>query len=99
MASQSGEANTGQARQRLDKWLFFARIAKSRALAASFARAGQVRINGRKVEDAAAPVRIGDVLTIALGQNVRVLRVTGLGDRRGPASEAEGLYEAVTTCG
>ncbi len=84
---------TDQARIRLDKWLWFARVVKTRAIAQDLATSGHVRINGQRVASASHPVRIGDVLTIALPSRVRVLKVFDVAERRGPASEAVHLYE------
>lgn len=83
-------------RQRIDKWLFFARLAKSRTLAARLVEAGKVRVNSEKVVQAAHPVKPGDGLTIALERQVLVVRVLAPGDRRGPAPEARTLYEDLT---
>jgi ribosome-associated heat shock protein Hsp15 len=83
-------------RQRLDKWLWFARLAKSRTLAQKLVVAGAVRINREKVVDASHAVKVGDTLTAALPAGVRVLRVVALGARRGPAPEARLLYEDLT---
>jgi ribosome-associated heat shock protein Hsp15 len=80
-------------RLRLDKWLWHARILKSRSLAARLVSDGHVRINGIRAGAPAKPVKPGDVLTIALERTVRVLRVVGLGTRRGPAPEAQALYD------
>lgn len=80
---------------RLDKFLWFARIVKTRAAAQALAEAGRMRIGGRLVERAHAPVRVGDVLSFALGGRVRVLRVEALPARRGPAAEARALYTEV----
>ena len=77
---------------RLDKFLFFARIVKSRALAQSLAEGGRLRISGRVVDRAHAPVRIGDVLSFAIRGQVRVLRIEALPVRRGPPAEARVLY-------
>ena len=60
--------------QRIDKWLFFARIAKSRSLAAKLAQSGRIRVNRDKIDHASQPVKAGDVLTITLDRQVRVLR-------------------------
>ena len=79
-------------RQRLDKWLWFARFAKSRTLAAKLVASGVVRVNGQRIDNAARPLSIGDVITIALARRTLVVRVEGLGDRRGPAPEARQLY-------
>jgi len=77
---------------RLDKFLWFARIVKTRALAQAFAEDGRLRIHGRVVDRAHAPVRVGDVLSFALHGRVRVLRIEALPARRGPAAEARALY-------
>jgi ribosome-associated heat shock protein Hsp15 len=79
-------------RQRLDKWLWFARFAKSRTLAAKLVTSGFVRINGQRTDNAAKALSIGDVVTIALARTTLVVRVEGLGERRGPAPEARQLY-------
>jgi ribosome-associated heat shock protein Hsp15 len=78
---------------RLDKWLFQARFLKSRGLAADLIAEGKLRVNGQPTDKPARAVGAGDVLTFALHGRVRVVRILGLGDRRGPASEAQGLYE------
>ncbi|MDN5925918.1 MAG: RNA-binding S4 domain-containing protein [Hyphomicrobiales bacterium] len=82
--------------QRIDKWLFFARVTKSRSLAARLVLAGRVRVNREKVEQAAYPVKQGDVLTVTLDRRVLVYRILGSGVRRGPAVEARALYEDLT---
>lgn len=79
--------------QRLDKWLWFARLAKTRSLAGRLIVAGKVRINRARVTKASRVVRAGDVITAAVQGRVRVLKVLDEGQRRGPASEARGLYE------
>ncbi|MFL6857005.1 MAG: RNA-binding S4 domain-containing protein [Allosphingosinicella sp.] len=81
--------------QRLDKFLWFARIVKTRALAQALAEQGRLRLNGRVVDRAHAPVRVGDVLSFALRGVVRVLRVEALPERRGPPAEARGLYTEI----
>ncbi len=78
--------------QRLDKWLWYARIVKSRSLAAKLIEAGCIRVNRQRVVKAAATVRCGDVLTATLHGRVRVIEIRGLSERRGPASEAQMLY-------
>lgn len=77
---------------RLDKFLWFARIVKTRALAQQLAEEGRIRIAGRLVDRAHAPVRVGDVLSFAHRGAVRVLRVEALPARRGPPAEARALY-------
>ncbi|MDH7798148.1 MULTISPECIES: RNA-binding S4 domain-containing protein [unclassified Beijerinckia] len=80
-------------RQRLDKWLWFARVVKSRTLAAKLVMDGFVRVNSVKADAPAKPVGPGDVLTIALERQVRILKVLAPGVRRGPYEEARTLYE------
>ncbi|HYE28956.1 MAG TPA: RNA-binding S4 domain-containing protein [Allosphingosinicella sp.] len=80
---------------RLDKFLWFARIVKTRALAQALAEQGRIRIGGRIVDRAHAPVRVGDVLSFAQRGAVRVLRVEALPARRGPPAEARALYSEV----
>jgi ribosome-associated heat shock protein Hsp15 len=78
---------------RLDKWLWFARVVKTRSIAQELAVSGHVRVNGQRAESAARAIRIGDVLTIALPSRVRILKVQDVAERRGPASDAVRLYE------
>jgi ribosome-associated heat shock protein Hsp15 len=82
---------------RLDKFLWFARIVKTRGLAQELVENGRMRLSGRVVERAAAPVRVGDVLSFALRGKVRVIRVEGLPIRRGPAAEARSHYCELTS--
>jgi ribosome-associated heat shock protein Hsp15 len=82
-----------EGRQRLDKWLFFARVVKSRSLGAKLAVSGRVRINRDKATQAADQVRPGDVLTMTLDRRILIYRVLDPGVRRGPAEEARKLYE------
>lgn len=77
---------------RLDRFLWFARLAKTRTLAQDIAEGGRLRIDGRPVARASACVRVGHVLTFAAHDRVRVLRVEVLPTRRGPAPEAQGCY-------
>ena len=80
-------------RQRIDKWLWFARMSRTRTLGQKLVVAGRVRVNRVKTGSPADPVKLDDVLTIALESGVRVLRVVALGTRRGPAAEARLLYQ------
>ncbi|NKB83379.1 RNA-binding S4 domain-containing protein [Brucella grignonensis] len=84
------------ARQRIDKWLFFARVVKSRSLAAKLAVGGKVRVNRDKIEQASHQVKIGDVLTITLERRIVIYKILAGGERRGPAPEAQLLYEDLT---
>jgi ribosome-associated heat shock protein Hsp15 len=83
----------GASRQRIDKWLFFARVVKSRSLAAKLTVAGRVRINRDKASQASDLVKSGDVLTVTLDRRILVYKVLDAGKRRGPAEEARTLYE------
>jgi ribosome-associated heat shock protein Hsp15 len=79
--------------QRLDKWLWFARMVKTRTLAAEVVALGKVRVNRVRAAKASQALRPGDVLTLALGGRVRILRVLAPGARRGPPAEARQLYD------
>ena len=83
---------TGDPGQRIDKWLWFARFAKTRTAAQVLARSGQIRINKARNTSASYIVRIGDVLTFVLDRGVLVVRVAAMAGRRGPATEARTLY-------
>ncbi|MGH6813374.1 MAG: RNA-binding S4 domain-containing protein, partial [Methylocella sp.] len=80
-------------RQRLDKWLWFARVAKTRSRAARLVAEGHVRLNARRIETPAKGIGPGDVLTIALERQVRVLKVVAPGGHRGGFAEASLLFE------
>ena len=82
-------------RQRLDRWLWHARLAKTRSLAAALAASGYVRVNGRRIEAPGRAVRPGDVLTLALPKAVKVLRIIDFAERRGAAVTAKHLYEEI----
>jgi ribosome-associated heat shock protein Hsp15 len=79
-------------RRRLDKWLWFARFAKTRTLAARLVTDGFVRVNGQRADNPAKALAIGDVITVAAHHTTAVIRVEALGERRGPAPEARRLY-------
>jgi ribosome-associated heat shock protein Hsp15 len=83
-------------RQRIDKWLWHARIVRTRSAAAALADSGHVRLNGARVTAASKAVKSGDVVTIALDARVRVLEVTGFALRRGAAEEGRALYQDIT---
>jgi ribosome-associated heat shock protein Hsp15 len=82
-------------RQRIDKWLWHARFARTRGAAQELARSGHVRVNRDKVHDASRPVRAGDVLTLNLSRGIRVIRVLGISERRDAYEQAKLLYEEV----
>jgi ribosome-associated heat shock protein Hsp15 len=77
---------------RIDKFLWFARIVKTRSLAQSLAEQGRLRLAGRVIDRAHALVRVGDVLSFAVHGKVRVIRIETLPLRRGPPAEARLLY-------
>lgn len=80
---------------RIDKWLWHARFCKTRGLAQQKAEAGLIRLNGQRIEKASVLLHPGDVLTLPKGSTVVALRILALGTRRGPPSEACGLYELI----
>jgi ribosome-associated heat shock protein Hsp15 len=82
-------------RQRIDKWLWHARVVRTRSAAAGLAAAGHVRINGQRIDAASRLVRAGDVVTVALDRAVRVLRVAAFAERRGSAESARLLAEEI----
>jgi ribosome-associated heat shock protein Hsp15 len=83
-------------RQRIDKWLWHARVVRTRSAAAALADSGLVRINGARIDTSSRPVRPGDVVTVALDRNVRLLKVIGFAERRGDADAARLLFEDLT---
>jgi ribosome-associated heat shock protein Hsp15 len=93
LAGPSGKPDpNAAAKLRLDKWLWQARFFKSRGLAAELIEAGSVRVNGTRVTRPGRDVMTGDTLTFPQGQRIRVIRVLALGQRRGPATEAQTLF-------
>jgi ribosome-associated heat shock protein Hsp15 len=82
-------------RQRIDKWLWHARVVRTRSAAATLVASGRVRLNGQRIDAPARPVRTGDVVTVALDRTVRVLKVLGFSDRRGDAEAARLLCQDV----
>ncbi len=83
-------------RQRIDRWLWHARLVRTRGAAVELAGSGYVRVNGTRVAAASRQVRTGDIVTVALDRAVRVLKVTGFVERRGPAGSTASLYEDLT---
>ncbi len=86
-------------RQRLDKWLWFARFAKTRPAALRLVEDGHVRLEGRRVDNPAQGLKLGDVLTLALPHATIVVRLLSLGERRGPFAQARLLYERLDEAG
>jgi ribosome-associated heat shock protein Hsp15 len=83
----------GEGAMRIDRFLWFVRLAKTRSAAQAIAEKGRLRIDGRPIDRAHCPVRIGNVLTFAAYDQVRVIRVEALPTRRGPAPEAQACYQ------
>ena len=83
------------ARQRIDRWLWHARLVRTRGAAAALTEAGYVRVNGARIDAPGRMIRSGDVITVALDRGVRVLKVRGFVERRGPAGTVTALYEAL----
>jgi ribosome-associated heat shock protein Hsp15 len=82
-------------RQRIDKWLWHARVVKSRTSAADLVATGHVRVNSARVLTPSHPVKVGDVLTIALDRRIRIWKVADFSERRGDADAARVLYTEV----
>ena len=80
---------------RIDRFLFFIRLLKSRTLAQALIQTGHVRIDGKRVEKASEEVRVGSVVAFPLRDQVHILRVLALPVRRGPSPEARACYEEV----
>lgn len=91
------EKNPAGEAMRVDRFLWFARLAKTRAVAQAIATRGTLRIDGRRIDRAHATVRVGSVLAWPWNGGVRIVRIDGLPDRRGPAPEAATLYTAIET--
>lgn len=89
------ERQEAVSRQRLDKWLWHARVVKARSSAAELIESGHVRINGERQKSPGHGVKLGDVLTVSLDRTVRLMKVTGFAERRGDASAARLLYEDI----
>ena len=81
--------------QRLDKWLWCARFLRGREDCARLVAAGRLRLNRQPTDKPHAKLRVGDIVTIALNAEIRVLEVLALAERRGPAREAQMLYRII----
>ena len=82
--------------QRIDRWLWHARLVRTRGAAAALASAGRVRVNGARIVAPGRMLHKGDVITVALDRYVRVLKVRGFAARRGPAATGQQLYDELT---
>jgi ribosome-associated heat shock protein Hsp15 len=80
-------------RQRIDKWLWHARVVRTRSGAAALAASGHVRVNGERIRASSRAVRVGDVVTVGLGHTVQLIKVLGFAERRGSAEEARRICE------
>lgn len=80
---------------RLDKWLFHARFVKQRSIAAELLKKRRIRVNDRLMSKSHFLVRPGDVVTLVKEKRVTVVEVLELGERRGPAPEAQTLYRLI----
>jgi len=80
---------------RIDKLLWFLRLASSRSFAQEWVAQGHIRLNGRRIERSSAETKIGDILVLPIHQGVRVMRILALPERRGPAIEAQACYEVL----
>ena len=94
-----GDAPQAPGTQRIDKWLWFARIIKSRTAAAQLVADGKVRVNRTKAVKPSQTVRVGDVLTVTIRGRVDIFKVLAPGERRGPPNEARKLYDVLTPKG
>jgi ribosome-associated heat shock protein Hsp15 len=83
-------------RQRIDKWLWHARVVRTRSAAAALVDGGLVRVNNERVKQPSRLVRPSDVITVALDRSVRILKVAGYAEHRGSATVARGLFEDLT---
>lgn len=96
MSGDDASAVADRSGQRIDKWLWFARVVKTRTHAARLVSDGKIRLNRVRIDKPAHTVKPGDVVTASVGRHVRVLKVLAPGVRRGPACEAGLLYEELT---
>ena len=80
---------------RIDQALWFLRLAASRTLAQQLVEQGHTRLNGRRIVKPSAAVKVGDVLTLPLRSQVKVIALDALPTRRGPAEEAQGCYRVL----
>jgi len=85
--------NDAPASLRVDKWLWYARFFKTRSLAAKVVSAGSVRVDGSHIKKPSTTITVGNTLTFSQAKEIRVIRILELGERRGPASEAQALYD------
>ena len=87
---------TSEQRQRVDKWLWFARLVKTRTKAQALVSSGKVRVNRVKISSPSKLIGPGDVLTLPLGNHIRVVELLALAKKRGPYASAQLLYRDLT---
>jgi ribosome-associated heat shock protein Hsp15 len=97
--SASSDLNAAADRQRIDKWLWHARMVRTRSAAAALVEAGHVRVNARRIVSPAHMLRPGDAVTLALDHSVKVMHVIGFVERRGGPQSARSLYAVVIKAG
>ena len=95
MSAAAARSDPGTARQRIDKWLWHARIVRTRSDATRLVEAGHTRVNGQRITAPAHALRVGDVVTVALDRSVRVIEVTGFCDKRGSPRDAVVTYRSL----
>ncbi len=83
-------------RLRADKWLWYARVAKTRSLAAALIKNGKVRLNSNKMASPSRVLSVDDVLTITLARQIKIIKIKTMATRRGPAAEAQLMYQDLT---
>jgi ribosome-associated heat shock protein Hsp15 len=83
-------------RQRIDKWLWHARVVRTRGAASKLASCGHVRVNGQRIDAASRLVRLDDVITVSLDRQIRILKVVDFAGRRGDAEAGQALYSELT---
>ena len=96
MKPKDGAEKQESTSQRLDKWLWFARVIKTRTQAAALVTDGKVRINRQRIDKPSLCLKPGDVVTVNARGHIRVLKVLAAGERRGPPTEARKLFEELT---
>lgn len=96
MPAPDDQDRTPAGAQRLDKWLWYARVTKTRTLASNLVADGKVRVNRARIDKPSHALKVADVVTVNAHRHIRVLEVLSLGERRGPATEAALLYRDLT---
>lgn len=95
-AETTNTENARAEKGRVDKWLWHARFFKTRGVAAKVVTGGHLRLNGNRIAKGSVLVGVGDTLTFPQAERIKVIRINAIGLRRGPAPEAQTLYEDLT---